>query len=336
VPTLTETGLTKEEAKDAFELAFLDQVESGYTADIACCDACYAEFVALWPLASVANNHELERAGISLSLFYENSRLPELYSKEEFEEFSADLTCPRCLGPLGPNMWPYNFPFNVAEDFEDSVKELGVLGQSTPFLLLSSPFAQETLELVRRVSASLAPTDLYGPLYRGRVSNTSLPAVLGAFGKPPPAKTHEGRYNHAGSPVLYLSSDFATCVEELRGKRCSIAEIEFKAQLKILDLVAPDKAHPDFYDELSALTYSALMSAKQPDDGWHKPAYVFSRFISDCCRRQGIHGIKYPSTHIAGTNYNLVIVDPDFDLHAVARLLRVTEWPSDSSLPARE
>lgn len=332
VPILTEAGLTREEAKNAFELAFLDQVESGYTADIACCDACYDEFAALWPLASVANNHKLERSGISLRLFYENSRLPELFSREEFDEFSADLTCPRCGGPLGPNMWPYNFPFDVGDGFEERVKELSALGQSMPFLLLSDPFAQETLKLIEHISLNLAPTVLNLLLYRGRVSDTPLQAVLAEFDKPPRASTVEGRYNHAGSPVLYLASDFATCVEEMRRKPCSIAEIEFKTPLKILDLVAPDKAHPDNYDDLAALTYSALMSAKQPDDGWHKPTYVFSRFIADCCRRHGIHGIKYPSTHIVGTNFNLVIVDLDFDFLAVGRLRRVIEWSEASCI----
>lgn len=168
------------------------------------------------------------------------------------------------------------------------------------------------------------------PLYRGRASETLLHLVLADFDKPPREKTGEGRYNHAGSPVLYLASDFATCVEEMRRKPCFIAEIDIKVPLKILDLAAPFEAHPDHCDGLAALAYSVLMSAKQPDSGWHKPAYVFSRFIADCCRHHGIHGIKYPSTHIAGANFNLAIVDCSLDVASVGQLRRVVEWPTSS------
>src|SRR5687767_12474747 len=105
-------GLSHEDAKAAFPEMFRDEVESAYTADIACCDSCYDEFVALWPHVPAANNHSFERMQISIELFYENSRLSECFSKEEFSEFAPELECPRCGGQLGSNMWPYNFPFD--------------------------------------------------------------------------------------------------------------------------------------------------------------------------------------------------------------------------------
>ena len=101
--------------------------------------------------------------------------------------------------------------------------------------------------------------------------------------------------------------------------------MEFNAELKILDLIEPQESHPNKYDDLASLTYSALMSAKQPSGSWHKPAYVFSRFVADCCRYSGIQAIKYPSTHIVANNFNLVVVDQGFDLHAAAKLCQVIQ-----------
>ena len=128
---------------------------------------------------------------------------------------------------------------------------------------------------------------------------------------------------------MYLASDLQTCFEEMRRTACVVAELNFDTSLKILDLVTPWESHAEFADELSALTYSALMSAKQSDTGWHKPAYVFSRFIADCVRDSGIQGIKYPSTRITRDNYNLVIVDPAFRLSQAANVQRYIHLASD-------
>jgi hypothetical protein len=125
--------------------------------------------------------------------------------------------------------------------------------------------------------------------------------------------------------VIYLSSDADTCVAEMRGEPCVIAEVALSTGLKVLDLNNPDTSHPDAADDLAALAYSALMSARQPDDGWHKPAYVFSRFVADCAKAAGIQAIKYPSTRITReSNFDLVILDQNIRLAQHARIVGFT------------
>lgn len=313
--------LSPEERRYWFPEALFDEIDSGYSADIACCDSCYDEFISLWPYASSANNSEFERAGISLDLIYENSRLSEIFLKEEFDEFIKDINCPRCENQIGPNIWPYNFPFSVDSSFETTIEELKRFAELTPFLMLNHEFAKKVFQNINTIGKSIAPSALHN-LYRARVKDGKVLEELSFFDFPPRHLVKEGRFNHAGNPVLYLGSDQDTCFEEVRRKACIIAELQFETSLTILDLINPWDAHPDFADELSALTYSVLMSAKQPDDGWDKPAYVFTRFIADCARSSGIQAIKYPSTHIVRDNYNLVIIDPKIQLKNIAKVNR--------------
>jgi RES domain-containing protein len=322
-------ALTQEEKREWFPEAFFDQLESWFSADIACCDACHDEFTALWPHAYSANGAAFQRSSIDLNSFYSGSKLQELFTKEEFNEFVKDLRCPRCGGQLGANIWPYELPFDVDPLFEEFIGEIAILAELTPFLILSHKFAQEVLHTIRNVGSSLKPTIIQGNMYRARIIKFPIAEVLAEFDIPPRNLVTEGRYNHAGNPVLYLASDLQTSFEEMRRTPCIVAELNFDTSLKVLDLVSPRDSHPEFADALSALTYSALMSAKQSDTGWHKPAYVFSRFIADCVRHSGIQGIKYPSTRITKDNYNLVIVDPAFRLCMAAKVQRYIRLTSE-------
>ena len=94
----------------------------------------------------------------------------------------------------------------------------------------------------------------------------------------------------------------------MRESICTIAEIKVNKHLKILDLVNVDNYDNGDEDILKTLVYSTLTSSKQEDEGWHKPKYIFSRFISDCALDSGFHAIKYPSTRLSFNNYNLVIL----------------------------
>jgi len=322
--------MVSDEDREWFVEAFYDAVESWFTADIACCDSCHDEFVALWPHAYSANDGEFQRSCIDLNLFYEGSRLKELYSKGDYDEYIKDMTCPRCGNKLGPYMWPYELPFDVDPDFENTITDIAILADQTPFLILSHDFAQEVYNTLRRIGSSLDTTVLRGSLWRARLKSTrnpTIPEELTEFDRPPRNYASEGRYNHAGNPVLYLASDLNTCFEEMQQSPCVVAELSFDTSLKILDLVNPIESHPESADELQSLVYSALLSAKQSSAGLHKPHYIFSRFITDCARASGIQAIKYFSTRIVESNYNLVIVDPEVRLEDVATLKRCVHMP---------
>ena len=314
--------MSAQEEIDIFQELFFHEIESWFSADIACCDECCDEFLSLWPHADLADDAAFQRSAIDLDLFYSGSILQDMYTKEKFDELVKHLHCPRCWAHLKGVIWPYNFPFVGAGDTEKAILEIADLAKQAPFLLLTHDFSKKVYEMVCALGSTLQPMFFSQPLYRARLEGPTVTESLDCFNMPPRDIVQEGRYNHAGSPVLYLSSDPNTCYEEKGRQACIIAEIQINKTLKILDLINPFNAHEQFGDVLASLVYSALMSAKASDKGWHKPQYIFSRFVSDCARKAGIQAIKYPSTRITKTNYNLVIVDIKFSLEKDSNITR--------------
>lgn len=314
--------MSTQEDIDMFQELFFHEVESWFTADIVCCDECCDEFLSLWPHADLADDAAFQRSSIDLDSFYSGSMLQDVYTKDQFNELVKHIHCPRCWAQLKGNIWPYTFPFVVASDTEKAIQEIGSLAEQTPFLLLTHEFSKKVYETVCALGSTLQPMSLSQSLYRARLKDPTVTESPYYFDMPPRDIVQEGRYNHTGSPVLYLSSDPDTCYEEKGRQACIIAEIQINKPLKILDLIDPFNAHRQFGDILASLVYSALMSAKAPDKGWHKPQYVFSRFVSDCARGAGIQAIKYPSTRITKTNFNLVIVNAEFSLKKCGKVVR--------------
>ncbi len=111
----------------------------------------------------------------------------------------------------------------------------------------------------------------------------------------------------------------------MREQPIVVAEIYLKKPIKILDLIDPFEAHAEHGDVLGGISYSALVSSFQEDDGWHKPKYVFSRFLADCARDAGFDAIKYPSTRLMENNFNLVLVNSNLTLQEDANILRFIE-----------
>jgi hypothetical protein len=296
--------LTNEELRWFRDLLF-SEIDSWFTADIACCESCYDDFVARWPLVYSANDAEFQKCGIPLTSLYRGSRLREEYSEEQFEVLIAEVDCPRCCRKLDSNIWIYNFPFDIdVEHVEEQFDEIAALAREAPFLLLRHPFAGEIESAIARAATGIVPKVLTYPACRARASLGITPA---AFGRPPKEKTDEGRYNHAGRPVWYVSTDLQTAIEEMRKKPCSIAELRIGTPLRILDLVevgSATKGEPI----IGALCYSALVSARHDDVGQYRPHYVVSRFVADCARHSKIDAIRYPSTRSA-PGHNVVILN---------------------------
>jgi RES domain-containing protein len=169
-------------------------------------------------------------------------------------------------------------------------------------------------------------TEILAPLFRARTTADGLvDRELGAFDFPPARCAKEGRYNHAGCPVLYLGSDVETCHAELRGAPCLAIEFRLLVAIKILDLTDPFVSHEKQADLLNTVVWSAMLSAKQEDIGAYNPHYIFSRFVADCARAAGFHAIRYPSTRVEG--FNLVIVDGIHTLKGAAEVLAYHERP---------
>lgn len=307
--------------ESAFEDVFLDELDSWFSADIACCERCYQKFLEIWPSAYSANSAEFQINQIPLITFYEGSRINAFYTSDQFERLVQNLDCPRCGEKLGLTLYPYELPFDVPKGFEDNVASISDISRRTPFLLLEYKFAREILTTLEALSQTTDKSGVPANLFRARGLSGLTEFTCNQFDFAEPKIVSEGRYNHAGQPVLYLGDSEETCFHELRGVNCVIAEIEVIGDLKTLDFTAPYDNHEDQSDLLNALAFSGLLSTPQEETGYQKPAYVFSRFVADCARTAGFDAIRYPSTRQTVQAHNYVILNADFSIGNRSKLV---------------
>lgn len=195
--------------------------------------------------------------------------------------------------------------FDLPDNIEKYLDKIDALSKKTPFLLLSHPFAKRSLEticdLAKRTNLSICLDKYYRRL------EMSKTYVHEDFKYPPRDKLSEGRYNHAGFPVLYLSDSPTTCFYELRKPKegIAVAEMKITKSLRILDLI---EIEDDWTNIINVAAWSSLMSSPKEGDGWYKPQYTFTRFIADCAISAGFDAIKYPSVKL-GERYNIVLLD---------------------------
>jgi hypothetical protein len=186
-----------------------------------------------------------------------------------------------------------------------------VLAIASPFLLLRHKFCREVLEAIRMLSAAM-PASLHSEtLFRGRVCRGGqLADDPELFGTPPVSKVGEGRYNHAGHPVLYAASSVGTCYAELGEVDVKIMEFRLHRPLRLLDLTSAleDNGGDPL---LNALAFSSLASEPRREDGWYQPQYVFSRFVADCAKASGFDAIRYPSTRESSDGVNIAVLSPN-------------------------
>jgi hypothetical protein len=299
-----------------FEDMFYRDIESGWNVDRFYCDHCYDKFIAEWPLAYSARGAEFQCAGIGLDTFFSGSRLQTHFSPADFRRLIVQLDCPTCDSPLEGNIWPYHLPFDIPKGFISDVEEIGKLAAKTPFLLLQYPLCARIFNLIQRVSASTSMTQIAERLYRARRVGPGVEKSIASFDFAPARYVAEGRYNHAGRPVLYLASAVKICVAEIRGADCLIMGFQLAPPIKILDLVDIEFDDDEERELLNALCYSALASAPENGEGWEKPAYVFTRFLGDCAAYAGFDAIKYSSTRVSEQDgdFNLVILNRSLSL----------------------
>jgi RES domain-containing protein len=279
-------------------------IESWFNASIACCDSCLDDYIASWPRAyrNDSTFHENTREADN---FYDGSRrVQEQFTKADFERLLPYVACPRCSRSIGTTFYSYELPFDIPPKWQAKERALAMRASKTPFLLLKDPFARRIYANIQEICKGITRSVLPAEMFRGRSSPASL--TESEFFPPPPAVTREGRYNHAGIPILYLASDKITCWRECRepSKQFYVSRIEIERPMRILDLVKSEELESD----LQALIYSSLMSAPSTNSGWHQPQYVLTRFVADCVRSAGISGILYPSA-MGGDGVNIAVLD---------------------------
>lgn len=304
---MIEGDFTEEEAQDIFEEFFFRDIEKWFSADIACCDTCYDDFVNDWPLVKSFNESEFEQSAWDLEAIYSGSLLKEHFSLAEFRERIVKIKCPNCFNFLDANIWAYNMPIDIPSSIQDKILEIGDLARTTPSLVLMHDFAKEIFDEIMKLGQK--PDCIENGLTGCRArNNTAKELTAPDFHWPSQDITVEGRYNHAGMPVWYISNDAKTCFHELKRptEGIVVADIHIESDLKVLDLV---KMLSEDGNLFQALVWSPLLSSNEHGEGWHRPQYAFTRFVSDCAKKAGFDAIRFPSVRL-GSGHNLCILDP--------------------------
>jgi len=299
-----------------FSDLFIEELDSADFGDIACCDECHDEYARTWPGIVASNAFQSE--SVPLDWFFTSSAFAEIYTLEEFLGLCEQMGCPACGRPLKYNIWPQTPSFNITADLESEIQDLAALVRTTPFLALTDPLGHKVLDEISRLGASISPSLLRESLFRARGADT--PADAAQFMPPPPAVCTEGRFNHAGRPVLYLASSRDLAFREVGSppEGVQMAEICLTRPIRLLDLGSEDLES----DVLKAVTVSLLVSAPSQGQGWDRPEYTFSRFLADAAVRAGFSAIRYPSVRMS-PGYNLVVLTPDASW---AEMVQVVTW----------
>jgi hypothetical protein len=306
-----------------------DEVDSAFSSTICCCDFCYDDFKLHWPDVAF-REMDFQTQSMESWWFLEYSRMIELYSPAEMSTLRHFVACLRCGRFDSWNLWLYEHLFSDSDEIEEAIDELLILGSRTPFLMLEHPFARRVRDQIREMVASASRRSVSEPLFRARTAADvarlgQIPADLGTYAPPPAAYVGEGRFNHAGSPMLYAASSVTVAAAELGrpGDLAYVGELCIASELLVLDLVDLEEGTTGF-ELMKALASSALMLAPNTGDGWLKRQYIFSRFVADCARAAGFDAIRYGSTkHVSGSN--IVVLEPPDDFSTLATLIGFRE-----------
>ncbi|PGX80401.1 hypothetical protein COE31_04840 [Priestia megaterium] len=300
--------LDMDEKETFFEILFFKELESWFSADIACCDNCVDEYIENWA-GVYQKDLDFQKNSISLLSFYSGTLLSQHFSEEEFKDLIKTIDCPRCGSELYANIWPYELNVELPDDFERILKEIAETSVKTPFLLLNHTFAKSVYEYIQSIGETVKKEKLKERYYRGRKNTKDKIYKETDLFAPPKNVIKEGRYNHAGQQVLYLGENISTCFYELRlpEEGITVAEVEIRKPLKLLDFTDENLSENQI---LNAFKYSSLINSPREGEGWYKPHYIFTRFITDCALAAGFDGIRYPSVRFNSGN-NVVIINPE-------------------------
>ena len=162
------------------------------------------------------------------------------------------------------------------------------------------------------------------PLYRARIHKSRKRKkrfILSEMGAPPANEARAGRANKENEPFLYLATDEATALAEVRawrGMAVALSKVRIKKNLRILDLTdvnytkSPFESECLWYDlqviELLQSFGLALSQPLLPEE--EKTHYLPSQKLCEIVRNQNIDGIIYPSA--MGSGKNFVLFNPGY------------------------
>jgi hypothetical protein len=260
---------------------------------------------------------------------------------EDCREEVADLvSCPCCGNSF--ELWEdvgrksegeLHYESLMAEWYENHEHRLDAFYEfltTYPYLGTAHDFGKEIRKVISEFPSTTVSNDLF---YRARRIESGREYSLEDFVPPDPAKCFvgEGRYNHAGQVVMYLSADkIGAAVECIRDgeNRAWIHGFRISQIEKILDLTADE----DWADEnIQLLAFGLIHSGAvrrfaDRSNSW-KPEYFVPRFIADCAREKGFNGILFKSVRHWNSNLVLFNYDPATVLpEGDPEIVQIRDW----------
>lgn len=156
---------------------------------------------------------------------------------------------------------------------------------------------------------------------RCKVRGRGVPLPPEEMGAPPPEKARAGRANPWGIPMLYLASDPATAIAEVRaapGVPVSVATMVITKGLNVIDLTqippfgSPFECGKNLTQELGYRAIFRCLSealAQPVDAAMAEIEYVPTQYLVEAIKDAGLDGVKYVSSQ--GTGWNLVLFEVD-------------------------
>lgn len=240
--------------------------------------------------------------------------------REDWEVFSDRITDDQAEEILGC-VWPTytgEYMRRPSERWREMRSRLDEVKQRLHDGHLRSNALQEILDPWIESLGSRLTTSTW---WRARIQDSRDRVFSSNFmGAPPPDKARAGRANAAGVPFLYVSSDEATALAEVRaepGDWVTVAKVEIPRKGSwVLDLsrdvrIIDPFAHMDLDEALMVreflqdFAYELSRPVRARDQATE---YVSPQAISTYFRERGYSGVVFPSSLSSGTN--AVFFDP--------------------------
>jgi len=185
------------------------------------------------------------------------------------------------------------------------------------------PDANLDVERLNSLLPQLVAADPPRVWYRARLMDGDTPFTIDQMGPPPARRSSHGRANPPGIPYLYLGSEPASAVAEVRphtGETACVADFTLREELRLVDLRDPRLALSPFSygdeDQIGTLRADLALLGRLGEE-LTRPVlpqgaaidYVPSQYLCELIKKAGYDGVLYRSA--VGDAVNLALFEPD-------------------------
>lgn len=223
-----------------------------------------------------------------------------------------------------------------SKNYQRKFNEFAEHLEKYPYLGLAHSLGKEIFQNIEHLARHQIQQQSW---FRGRLVENHVMQVSKDLLPPDPKRfaIPEGRFNHFGQRVFYLSATKEGAAREVLGKEGGLAwvqEFEVGTISDIVDLSSGLINTPP--QDISALRFGlgytkALARPVERSNGW-KPEYFVPRFLADCLKRVGVNGVIFRSQYHYSDNLVLFRYE-DRDIKPVKEPSLITLRSESSQTP---